>query len=121
MARPKKCRRICSMPKSTEFCPTQSYNETITMAIDEFESLRLLDYEGMTQEQCALQMNVSRATVTSIYDSARKKMADALVNGKRIVIDGGDIIFCEHYHSCCGSCGNRQCGTCSSAECHKRL
>ena len=112
MARPRKCRRICSMPKSNEFYPGKEYFETIKMTVDEFETIRLIDYEGLFQEQCAIQMNVSRATVTSIYDSARKKIADALVNGKRLVIEGGDFTVCENSAHCCGHCGhgcNKQC------------
>ncbi|MEI3340095.1 MAG: DUF134 domain-containing protein [Eubacterium sp.] len=56
----------------------------------------------MTQEQCAAQMGVARATVTIIYDSARKKIADTIVNGKRLVIEGGNIAICEYAGDCCG-------------------
>ena len=100
------------MPKSKEFYPGKEYFETIKITVDEFETIRLIDYEGFFQEQCAIQMNVSRATVTSIYDSARKKIADALVNGKRLVIEGGDFTVCENSAHCCGHCGhgcNKQC------------
>ena len=60
------------------------------MSLDEFETIRLIDYQGKTQEQCAAEMNVARTTVTAIYDSARKKLAAALVEGRRIVISGGN-------------------------------
>jgi predicted Fe-Mo cluster-binding NifX family protein len=63
------------------------------MTVDEFEALRLLDDEGLTQEACASRMNIARTTVTAIYDSARKKVADALVNGKRLLITGGHCEF----------------------------
>ncbi len=63
------------------------------MTVDEFEAVRLLDREGLTQEECAARMRIARTTVTSIYDSARKKMADALVYGKRLVISGGCCAF----------------------------
>lgn len=63
------------------------------MTVDEFEALRLLDNEGLTQEACASRMNIARTTVTAIYDSARKKIADALVNGKRLLITGGHCEF----------------------------
>ncbi len=59
------------------------------MTVDEYETLRLLDDEGLTQEACAARMNVARTTVTAIYDSARKKVAEALVHGKRLLITGG--------------------------------
>ncbi len=63
------------------------------MTVDEFESMRLLDDEGLTQEACAARMNIARTTVTAIYDSARKKVADALVHGKRLLITGGHCEF----------------------------
>ena len=60
------------------------------MALDEFETIRLLDREGMTQEQCAERMGVARTTVTAIYESARRKIAEALVDGKQLLIRGGN-------------------------------
>ena len=63
------------------------------MTVDEFEALRLLDDEGLTQEACAVRMNIARTTVTAIYDSARKKVADALVHGKQLLIAGGHCEF----------------------------
>ena len=87
MARPQKCRCICSKPSVTEFLPVRGgVVETVRIGFDEYEAIRLLDYEHLTQEQCARKMDVSRPTVTRIYDEARQKMADALVNGKKIVI-----------------------------------
>ena len=59
--------------------------ENVLMTVDEFEALRLLDNEDLTQEACASRMNIARTTVTAIYDSARKKIADALINGKRLL------------------------------------
>jgi predicted DNA-binding protein (UPF0251 family) len=52
------------------------------MTIDEYETIRLIDLEKLTQEECATQMNISRTTVQGIYDVARKKIAESLVNGK---------------------------------------
>jgi len=63
------------------------------MTVDEFEAMRLLDDEGLTQEACAARMNIARTTVTAIYDSARKKVADALVHGKRLLVTGGHCEF----------------------------
>jgi predicted Fe-Mo cluster-binding NifX family protein len=60
------------------------------LSLDEFETIRLLDREGLTQEQCAERMGIARTTVTATYESARRKVADALVNGKRLLIRGGN-------------------------------
>ena len=62
----------------------------------------LIDLENYTQEECAEQMCVSRTTVQGVYDAARKKIADALVNGKCLQIGGGDYVICEYYRSECG-------------------
>ncbi|MCR5526612.1 MAG: DUF134 domain-containing protein [Lachnospiraceae bacterium] len=78
-------------PDHWEFSPEEiSGEEPVIMSLDEFETIRLLDHEGMTQEQCADRMGVARTTVTAIYDSARKKVAEALIEGKRLLIRGGN-------------------------------
>lgn len=90
MARPFRCRRIERLPVYRSFSPDDiAAPQSIQMTVDEFEALRLLDNEGLTQEACAERMNIARTTVTAIYDGARKKIADALVNGKRLLIAGG--------------------------------
>ena len=94
MPRPFRCRRIEQLPVYRSFSPDDiTATESIQMTVDEFEALRLLDDEGLTQEACASRMNIARTTVTAIYDSARKKVADALVNGKRLLITGGHCEF----------------------------
>ena len=94
MPRPFRCRRIEKLPVYRSFSPDDiSAVESVFMTVDEFEALRLLDSEGLTQEVCAERMNISRTTVTSIYESARKKVADALVNGKRLLITGGHFEY----------------------------
>lgn len=90
MPRPKRCRRICGYPDYWSFVPEGiKTSETVVFMLDEFEAIRLIDYMKMTQEECAAQMRVSRATITSIYESARYKLSDAMINGKRIRITGG--------------------------------
>lgn len=90
MPRPVRCRRIEQLPVYRSFSPDDiTAAESVRMTVDEFEALRLLDNEELTQEACAAKMNISRTTVTAIYDSARKKVADVLVNGKRLMITGG--------------------------------
>ena len=94
MARPVRCRRIERMPVYRSFSPDDvSATEIIQMTVDEYEALRLLDDEGLTQEVCAARMDIARTTVTAIYDSARKKVANALVHGKRLLITGGCCTF----------------------------
>ena len=94
MPRPIRCRRIEQLPVYRSFSPDDIVaEESVQMTVDEFETLRLLDDEGLTQEVCATRMNIARTTVTAIYDSARKKIADALVHGKRLLITGG---CCEY-------------------------
>lgn len=95
MARPQKCRCICSKPNTTRFIPVNDRTDAaVTLGYDEYEVLRLLDYIQLTQEQCALKMCVSRTTVTRMYEAARRKIAEALVCGKTIEIAGGDVIVC---------------------------
>ena len=74
------------------------------MSVDEYETIRLIDQMGFTQEECAVQMNVARTTVQGIYNDARKKLADALVNGKSLIIRGGDYTLCDSKEETC-ACG----------------
>lgn len=100
MPRPQKKRYVCCEPKNDAFVPDgRSSGEKVVLTVDEYESLRLIDLEGYTQERCAEQMQVSRTTVQGVYDAARKKVADALVNGKRLLIRGGDYVTCGRYHT----------------------
>ena len=90
MPRRQRRRWIGGYPDYWEFSPEeQTAGTPVVMTLDEFETIRLLDREGLTQEQCAERMGVSRPTVTAIYDSARKKVAEALVDGKRLQLRGG--------------------------------
>lgn len=94
MPRPMRCRRIERMPVYRSFSPDDvPAEDSVRMTVDELETLRLLDGEGLTQEICAAKMNVARTTVTAIYDRARKKVADALVHGKRLLVAGGCCEF----------------------------
>lgn len=97
MARPRKHRRVCGFPDHVHFGPRGcDCPHFITMTIDEYETIRLVDYESLTQEECAAQMDVARTTVQAIYASARKKIAECIVMGKRLEISGGDVRLCEH-------------------------
>ena len=98
------------MPGSAEFGPAggRQLSESIVMAIDEYETIRLIDLMGFTQEECAAQMNVARTTVQGIYNDARQKLADALVNGKPLVIRGGDYVLCQDAKVGCNCRGCRK-------------
>ena len=106
MARPKKCRKVCSMPQNTCFGPEGCMNdkEIIVMTVDEYETIRLIDKEGFSQEECGEYMNVARTTVQQIYNNARKKLADALVNGQKLKIEGGEYRLCSGNEKVC-KCG----------------
>lgn len=103
MPRPRKRRRVCSHPRCTSFRPCEGSGEGVLMALDEYETIRLIDFEGLTQEQCAVQMEIARTTVQSIYTSARKKLAQCIVQGRPLQIGGGDVRFCEHHSASCGN------------------
>jgi predicted DNA-binding protein (UPF0251 family) len=93
--RPVKGRNVCCLPEKNKFGPlgVRSLKEEISMAVDEYETIRLIDHEGMTQEECAETMNVARTTVQRIYNDARKKLAESLVDGKILNIEGGEYIL----------------------------
>lgn len=105
MPRPIKWRKVCSLPKINKFAPLDIEADTenyIRMTVDEFETIRLIDLEGFTQEECAKQMNVARTTVQGIYARARKKLANFLVNGRTLLIEGGEYRLCEDHEKGCG-------------------
>jgi predicted DNA-binding protein (UPF0251 family)/predicted Fe-Mo cluster-binding NifX family protein len=95
MPKTTKCRIIKGLPGQFGFAPTDiiDLNNSVQLSFDEFETIRLLDSEGLTQEQCAKHMGVARTTVTSVYESARSKIAQMLVEGKCLLISGGNVSF----------------------------
>ena len=105
MPRPRKCRHICCHPPGGDYGPLgpcasddgkeASHADVIRMAVDEFETIRLIDLLGLTQEECAAQMRVARTTVQRMYTDGRRKIADALVNGRTLRIEGGDVLYCD--------------------------
>lgn len=101
MPRPKQRRWVSGPPLMQGFKPfgiPRGRLGSVILLMDEYESVRLLDYEGLSQEQAAERMRVSRPTLTRIYEQARKTIAEALVEGKMIRIEGGDVLFdCEWF------------------------
>jgi predicted DNA-binding protein (UPF0251 family) len=108
MARPIKCRKVQFLPKTTHFVPLDKEREEvedIVLRVEELEAMRLKDIEGLTQQQCADEMNISRQTFQNIIDSGRKKVALALTKGKAINIKGGNYaLSCCKFK--CKSCNN---------------
>ncbi len=114
MPRPRKWRKVCCLPENKRFGPLEppgNAESVINMAVDEYETIRLIDLEGFTQEECASQMNIARTTVQGIYSEARKKVAEALVNGKVLFIAGGEYRLCDETGKTCGAgCRRHQYG-----------
>lgn len=110
MPRPTKCRKVCRMPENGGFTPMNCSGRgpAVTLRVDEYEALRLIDKEGFSQEQCGQYMRIARATVQQIYTSARRKLAEALVEGLPLVIEGGDYQLCDGRESACGCGGCRK-------------
>lgn len=103
MPRPKCRRNICGIPDKNYFkprgIPTVDLEE-VNLTLDEFETVRLADYEQLYQEAAAARMNISRQTFGRIIDAAHKKIADVLINGKALKIEGGEISLDDPEPSC---------------------
>lgn len=96
------------MPNVTCFGPEGApAAESIVIGCDEYEALRLMDYVQLSQAECAARMGVSRATAARLYDAARRAVAEALVHGKTLRIEGGDVYVCRGPRPECA--GERHC------------
>ena len=96
MPRPRRCRRIGHRPGVTYFKPAgvrmQNLSEII-LSVDEYESVRLSDLKGLDQSGAAKKMNISQPTFQRLIKVARKKISDALINGKAIKVEGGNVRY----------------------------
>lgn len=113
MPRTKMQRRVCELPRFVKFSSTgaeDSGGDAVVMSVEEYEAIRLIDREGMTQEECAKYMQVARTTVQQIYADARKKLAELLVEGRPLLIAGGDYRLCDGNGRQCGCCRCRRHG-----------
>lgn len=110
MPRPRKCRRVCDLPQTLTFTPGDGAGgqRAVILTVDEYETIRLIDQEGLSQEQCGALMQVARTTVQQIYASARKKLAAMLVDGLPLRIEGGDYRLCNGGGRGCGGCYRQQ-------------
>ncbi len=103
MPRPFKCRKVDYSPETTFFKPAGipiNVLEVIVLSLDELEAVRLADFKGLYQEEAAQKMAISRQTFGNIVSSARSKIADALINGKAIKIEGGFVEAIEREFIC---------------------
>ncbi|PLW95471.1 MAG: DNA-binding protein [Marinilabiliales bacterium] len=126
MPRPKRNRKVLSPPAFDAFLPSgtdSAGKEAIELNLEEYESIRLCDYDLLNHAEACELMHVSRATFARIYESARRKVAKAFVEGRAILIQGGDFKFEEKWWKChdCGSVFNspgrkkqKDCALCSS-------
>ncbi len=107
MPRPRKCRRVCRLPANTAFLPVHGAptDRTVILTVDEYETLRLIDQVGLSQEECGRYMSIARTTVQQIYTVARRKVAEALVEGLPLRIEGGDYELCDQQSETC-RCGH---------------
>ena len=138
MPRPKKCRKICGIPKCCRFGPMnqsaaepdcestgagtmqnieeayRDVHDAVEMTFDEYETIRLIDYLGYNQEMCAQQMGVARTTVQVVFNEARKKLALALIDSRFLYINGGNYVVCPMTESCDSKkgCGHGSCSYC---------
>lgn len=107
--RPTRLRKISKPPAISGFKPYGAKDNHIKadifLQLEEYEAIRLCDHEMLNHNQASVIMNVSRPTLTRIYSRARQKLAEALVLGKQIIIEGGKIYFDSEWYSCkmCGS------------------
>ncbi len=132
MPRPPKMRTVNGYPTATIFKPAgiPKYElEEMVLTLDEFEALRLADYQGLYQDDAAASMNVSRQTFGNILVEARRKVADCLLNGKALRIEGGPVDMGDRIFEC-ASCAHRwsvphgverpgECPSCKSENIHR--
>ena len=121
MPRPKKWRKVCGLPSTDSFGPLGAddcLNNAVFMAVDEYETIRLIDHQGFTQEECCQYMGVSRTTIQQIYNDARKKIALSLVECRVLKIGGGEYRVCDGDEKvcACGGCNRHRCLTNINSE-----
>lgn len=107
MPRPQKQKRVCKEPITRSFYPDgKKTKDKVILTIDEYETIRLIDVEGISREECANRMEIKRTTAQDIYNSARSKIADSLINGKELHIEGGNVVECDGTAGC--ECCNKR-------------
>ena len=105
MPRPRTKGKVCKLPEVDLFGPLVSNpnkREILILTIEEYESIRIIDLLGKSQESCAEDMGIARTTLQRIYYSAKQKIADAITSGKLLKIHGGNYQLCNKDNTCCG-------------------
>ncbi len=128
MPRPKNNRIVHEPPLFIEFKPTGIAGKNLEQSfitLDEFEAIRLADFKGMSHEEAACEMDISRSTFSRLVDRSRKKIATFMIRGQLLTIDGGNIHFKNNIIRCL-DCGHMfktsidlplsKCPSCSSTE-----
>jgi predicted DNA-binding protein (UPF0251 family) len=103
MPRPKVKGKVCTLPEIDLFGPLISNpnkREVLYLNIEEYETIRIIDLAGKSQEECATEMGIARTTLQRIYYSAKQKIADAIVGGKVLKIQGGNYKLCQKDIDC---------------------
>ena len=128
MSRPKRIRRMTNPPHFKGFMPIGQSEEKhpVIINFEEYEAIRLSDFELNGQVEASKIMGISRPTYTRIYESARRKVAEAFIQGKTIIFEGGKVYFDSEWYSCnrCGCWFNHtekeqsilNCSLCGSTE-----
>ncbi|MFA5403585.1 MAG: DUF134 domain-containing protein [Ignavibacteria bacterium] len=103
MARPVKPRRLIFPHREITFFPESKakfFKGEVKLLSEEYEVIKLIDYENMNHLKAAKVMGISRPTITRIYERARKKIAEALVEIKSLKIEEGNVYFGENWYKC---------------------
>ncbi|MDW5289638.1 DUF134 domain-containing protein [Formosa sp. PL04] len=126
MSRPIKKRKVNAPPQMVGFKPfgiAFCEAEQVAMQYEEYETIKLVIYDDLSQEIAADKMEISRPTLTRIYNSALKKIGQAFVEGKSIIIEGGDFEFDKDWYKCkrcfkliTGDKNCIKCGDCPSSN-----
>ena len=101
------------MPANLSLGPRQdpvAAADALVMTLDEYEAIRLIDLEGLSQAACAQRMNVARTTAQAIYNHARTVLARCLVEGKVLCVQGGSYELCQGGETGCGCCPDKPAG-----------
>ena len=101
MARPKNKKHVCCQHEGTSFgLRNTEYNEVLPLPVDAYETIRLIDYQGLTQQEAADEMKVARTTVQSLYQNARKILAKSLFEGALVTVENVEHVVVGD-NQCC--------------------